>query len=252
MDLLLAGKRAIVTGGSRGIGRQVARQLAIEGAEVAIAARDEARLEAAANEIGSDSGRRVVAVTVDTRISASVNDMVARVVAELGGVDILVNCAARPGGQAPAPGYADVTAEGLLDEMNTKVMGYLRCVQAVVPLMTTGGWGRIVNVSGLAARRTGTIIGSVRNVAVTALTVNLAAELAPHGIGVNVVHPGATRTEATTPEREKAQTGSNLLGRMVGADEVACVIAFLCSPRSVAVNGDTITAGGGAPGVIHY
>lgn len=252
MDLGLDGRRAIVTGGSRGIGKQVALQLALEGADVAIAARDQARLDAAANELNAASGRRIVGVTVDTRDDDSVRHLAARVVSELGGVDILVNCAARPGGQAAVPRYDEVNAELLLEEMNTKVMGYLRCVQAVVPSMIQGGWGRIVNVSGLAARRTGSVVGSVRNVAVSALTVNLANELAPHGIGVNVVHPGATRTEATTAEREQAHLGSNLLGRMVDAEEVAWVVAYLCSPRSVAVNGDTITAGGGDPGGIYY
>ncbi len=252
MDLGLSGKRALVTGGSRGIGKQVARQLAAEGADVAIAARDKAQLDAAAAELASASAVRVVAVTVDTRVDASVSEMVARVTAELGGLDILVNCAARPGGQGPASRFDQVSADYLLEEMNTKVMGYLRCVQAVAPHMIEAGWGRIVNVSGLAARRTGTLVGSARNVAVAALTVNLAAELAPYGIGVNVVHPGPTRTEVTTPEREKAQEGSNLLGRMVDAEEVAWVVAFLCSPRSVAIDGDTITAGGGSPGVIHY
>ncbi|HUZ20815.1 MAG TPA: SDR family oxidoreductase [Acidimicrobiales bacterium] len=250
MDLGLSGKRALVTGGSRGIGKQVARQLGAEGADVAIAARDRARLDAAAAELSSASAGRVVAVTVDTRLDDSVREMVARVAAELGGVDILVNCAAQPAGQAPAPRYDEVRADYLLDEMDTKVMGYLRCVQAVVPLMIEQGWGRIVNLSGLAARRTGALVGSARNVVVAALTVNLAAELAPYGIGVNVVHPGLTRTEATTPEREAA-AGSNYLGRMVDAEEVAWVVAFLCSPRSVAIDGDTIAVGGGSPGVIY-
>jgi NAD(P)-dependent dehydrogenase (short-subunit alcohol dehydrogenase family) len=252
MDLELAGKRALVTGGSRGIGKQVALQLVLEGADVAIAARDEARLDATAMELASGSGGRVAAVTVDTRVDVSVREMVARVASELGGVDILVNCAARPGSQGPAPRYDEVTTEVFLEEMNTKVMGYLRCVQAVAPLMISEGWGRIVNVSGLAARQTGTFVGSARNVAVTALTVNLAGELAPFGIGVNVVHPGATRTEVTTSGREQTEAGSNLLGRMVSAEEVASVVVFLCSPRSLAINADTITAGGGSPGVIHY
>lgn len=252
MDLELTGKRALVTGGSRGIGKQVARQLALEGADVAIVARDQERLDVAAKEIASESGRRVFGVKVDTRIDDSVHEMADNVVRELGGIDILVNCAAQPGGQGPAPRFDSVTADYFLDEMNTKVMGYLRCVQAVAPFMIRDGWGRIVNVSGLAARSTGAIVGSARNIAVTALTANLAAELAPHGIGVNVVHPGLTRTEATTPEREQQFGGKNLIGRMVGADEVACVIAFFCSPRSVAVNANTVAAGGGALGSIYY
>jgi len=147
-----------------------------------------------------------------------------------------------------------------------KVLGYLRCAQAVAPGMVDAGWGRIVSVSGLAARSTGSTIGSIRNVAVAAITKNLADELGPHGVNVTVVHPGLTRTEATpgvlaagaaakgvTPadiERQLAQ--GNSIRRIVDAHEVAAVITFLASPKSVAINGDAIACGGGARGAIHY
>ena len=81
--------------------------------------------------------------------------------------------------------------------MNVKVLGYLRCAQAVAPGMIAAGWGRIISVSGLAALSTGSVIGSIRNVAVSAMTKNLADELGPSGVNVNAVHPGLTRTEAT-------------------------------------------------------
>ena len=112
-------------------------------------------------------------------------------------IDILVNNAARPSGQAPPPKLADITDELFWDDMNVKVLGYLRCAQAVAPLMAAQGWGRIINISGLGARSTGSTLGSMRNVAVAALTKNLADELGPKGINVTVVHPGLTRTEAT-------------------------------------------------------
>ena len=80
-------------------------------------------------------------------------------------------------------------------EIDVKVRGYLRCARAVAPLMVTQGWGRIVNVSGLAARQTGSVVGSVRNVAVAAMTKNLADELGPSGVNVTVVHPGPTVTD---------------------------------------------------------
>jgi NAD(P)-dependent dehydrogenase (short-subunit alcohol dehydrogenase family) len=145
-------------------------------------------------------------------------------------------------------------------------MGYLRCIREVVPHMAQRGGGRIVNVSGLAARSTGSTIGSMRNVAVAAMTKNLADELAPRGISVIVVHPALTRTEKTpgvvrarserlgVPESEvEARMGrGNLLGRLVDAREVAAVVAFLASPRAVAINGDAVVVGGGAPGAIHY
>ena len=251
MDLELTGKKAIVTGGSRGIGKAVVRQLALEGADVGIAARDEQRIADAAAELSALTGRRVVGQSCDTGDDESVRAMVAELSSALGGVDILVNAAAMPGGVVAPPKLADVTTEALWAEVNTKVMGYLRCAREVAPLMVAQGWGRIINVSGLAARQSGSVIGSIRNVSVAAMTKNLADELGPQGINVTVVHPGATRTERTSDDIAARMTG-NAIGRIVDADEVAYVIAFLASPKSVAVTGDAIACGGGVRGAIHY
>jgi NAD(P)-dependent dehydrogenase (short-subunit alcohol dehydrogenase family) len=127
-------------------------------------------------------------------------------------------------------------------------------------------WGRIINISGLAARQTGSAIGTMRNVAVAALTKNLAEELGPHGINVTCVHPGITRTERSAgtiaaraaaagrsaEDIERAMAASTLIGRMVDAEEVATIVTFLASPRSVAITGDAIACGGGVKGSIHY
>ena len=183
-----------------------------------------------------------------------------RAVEQLGAVDILVNAAATPATGAP------LREEDLEREINVKVRGYLRCMRAVAPLMIERGWGRIINVSGLAARQTGSITGSIRNVAVAAMTKNLAEELGPKGINVTVVHPGMTITESSPesfrlmaaalgkdPDAIEAELASRVsIGRPVRAEEVADVIAFLASPRSVALNGDAIVASGGARGSIHY
>ncbi len=123
--------------------------------------------------------------------------MVADVIAAFGRVDILVNCAAKPSGQARPPTLGEITTEEFWDHMNTKVMGYLRTAREVAPHMIEQGSGRIINVSGLGAKHVGTTIGSIRNVGVAALTKNLADELAPHGIQAVCVHPGLVRTEAT-------------------------------------------------------
>lgn len=251
MDLELTGKKAIVTGGSRGIGKAVVRQLALEGAEVGIAARDEQRIAGATAELSELTGRRVVGRSCDTGDDESVRAMVAELSGALGGVDILVNAAAMPGGVVAPPKLADITTDALWAEVNTKVMGYLRCAREVAPLMAARGWGRIVNVSGLAARQAGSAIGSIRNVAVAAMTKNLADELGPQGINVTVVHPGATRTERMSDDTAARMTG-NSIGRVVDADEVAYVVAFLASPKSVAVTGDAIACGGGVRGAIHY
>ena len=251
MDLELTGKKAIVTGGSRGIGKAVVRQLALEGVDVGIAARDEQRIADATAELSALTGRLVVGRSCDTGEDESVRAMVAELSGALGGVDILVNAAAMPGGVVAPPKLADITTDALWAEVNTKVMGYLRCAREVAPLMVAQGWGRIVNVSGLAARQAGSAIGSIRNVAVAAMTKNLADELGPQGINVTVVHPGATRTERMSDDTAARMTG-NAIGRVVDADEVAYVIAFLASPKSVAVTGDAIACGGGVRGAIHY
>jgi NAD(P)-dependent dehydrogenase (short-subunit alcohol dehydrogenase family) len=267
MDLELEGKRALVTGGSRGIGKAIARVLAHEGADVALLARDAQLLAAAAAELAGPSGRKVVGVRADTTDDGQVRAAVAEAARLLGGpIDILVNAAAEPAGFAGPPQLAEITGAYFHAEMDTKVMGYLRCAREVAAGMRVRGWGRIVNVSGLAARQTGNPVGSMRNVAVAALTKNLADELGPSGIQVTVVHPGVTRTERTAPliaERAAAQglsvdaveaqmAAGNSIRHLVDASEVAYVVAFLCSPKSRAINGDAIAVGGGAPRAIHY
>lgn len=267
MDLKLTGRRAVVTGGSRGIGKAVAAALAAEGVDVALLARDRSTLQAAAQEIAAASGRRVVGVAGDTTDDASVQAAFAQAVAALGGpIDILVNAAAEPAGFAAPPKLAQIASDFFHAELDTKVMGYIRCAREVVAGMRAQGWGRIVHVSGLAARQTGNTVGSIRNVAVAALAKNMADELGPAGIQVTVVHPGITRTERTAPlvaARAAAQgvdptaleaqmAAGNSIGHLVSADEVADVVAFLCSPRSRAINGDAVCVGGGAPRAIHY
>jgi NAD(P)-dependent dehydrogenase (short-subunit alcohol dehydrogenase family) len=266
MDLQLKGKTAIITGGSRGIGKAVAYEFAREGMDVAIVARDAATNGAAAAEIAKATGRKVVALQADTGDDASVKAMVAAAVAALGRVDVLVNCAAQPGGQAKPPSLAEITNEHFWADMNVKVLGYLRTAREVAPHMTKQGWGRIINVSGLAARGTGSTIGSMRNISVAALTKNLADELSSAKIGVVCVHPGLTWTEKTPGviavrakaqgvsevEVEKGMGSGNLSGRIITSKEVAHVVTFLASPISVAINGDSIAAGGGARGSIHY
>jgi NAD(P)-dependent dehydrogenase (short-subunit alcohol dehydrogenase family) len=159
-----------------------------------------------------------------------------------------------------------VTTEEFNDHMNVKVMGYLRCAREVAPIMTEQGWGRIINISGMASRNTGTVVGSMRNVAVTAMTKNLAAELGKHGINATVIHPGMTRTEATESvvakravaegiseeavEQKLAQ--GNLSGTIIDAADIAYVVAMLASPLSIAINGDGIAAGGGVGTAIYY
>jgi NAD(P)-dependent dehydrogenase (short-subunit alcohol dehydrogenase family) len=168
MDLRLLGKRALVTGGNRGIGKAIARQLAREGVDVAIAARDRTALDASAAEIAKETGRRIVAVRIDTGSKESVDSAVAEAAEALGGLDILVNAAAVPGGISSALHLSDIVdAEALLD-IDIKVIGYLRTARAAVPHLLKSGWGRIINIGGLAIHRTGRPVATLRNVGVAA------------------------------------------------------------------------------------
>lgn len=266
MDLHLNGKVAIVTGGSKGIGKAVAHGLAREGVRVAIVARDRSALDAAALEIGQTTGADVKGHVADTGDDAAVRTLVAAVARDFGRIDILVNGAAQAGGHLQPPNLAEITDETFWADMNVKVMGYLRMCREVAPIMAAHGGGRIINISGLAARSTGSVIGSIRNVGVAALTKNLADELGPKGIQVVCVHPGTTVTEKTAGvvERNARKRGvaadvvetemnaRNLVGRMITSEEVAYLCVFLASPNAVAVNGDSIGAGGGQKGAIHY
>jgi len=260
MDLQLTGRRAVITGGSRGIGLAIARALAAEGADVGLVARDVTRLDSAAAELAAGGALgRVITAACDTGDDESVATMAANLRSELGGVEILVNSAA----QANTGPMSD---DMLDDQLNVKLKGYLRCARAFAPGMVAGGWGRIINISGLAARQAGSVVGSVRNVAVAAMTKNLADEYGPSGVNVTVVHPGMTVTErlpdtlatiaaarGITPDEVRGSLERAVsIGRLVTADEVAHVVTFLASPLSVAINGDAIVAGGGARGPIHY
>ena len=266
MDLMLEGKKALVTGGSRGIGKAIAWELAREGCDLAIFARNAERLTDASQEISANTGRIVHPFVVNTGDSDSVSDGVAKADDALAGIDILVNNAARPLGRAPVSGIEGLEDDQFNLDVNVKVLGYLRCARAVAPIMKSRGWGRIINISGLAARSSGAIVGSIRNVSVSALTKNLADELGPFGINVTVIHPGATRTEATEATLEErassrgttvaeelaAMSEGNSVRQVIDASDIAYVAAFLASPRSIAINGDAISAGGGVGNSIHY
>ncbi|MGH8055896.1 MAG: SDR family NAD(P)-dependent oxidoreductase [Candidatus Entotheonellia bacterium] len=258
MDLELAGKVAIVTGGSRGVGKAIAKELAREGVDVAICARSRGALEESASELARDTGRRIIPVPADTTSRESVEQMVKETVAALGRVDILVNNASTPGGLVRGS-LADATEDALLEDINTKVVGYFRCAKAVAPHMQSQGWGRIINIGGLSGRQSAVLSG-LRNAAIVHLTKVLSDQLGPQGITVNLIHPGATRTERTGPtyaerarqegvtveEIERRAAQNIAIRRIVDAKEIGYVVCFLASPKSIAITGEVIAAGGGS------
>ena len=272
MDLGLQGKHAIVTGGSRGIGKAIARELAREGADVAIVARNKADLEATARELAHETNRRVIALAADVTSKEQVERTVAQAARELGGLHILVNSGSSPGGSATATGPIEtVVDEDLLQDFNVKYVGALRCCRAVIPLMKEQNWGRIINISGGNARNAGNLSGGARNTALVHLTKTLGMQFGRHGITVNCIHPGTTRTERTprllaarakelgvSPEEAERRDFApdsprgNAICRMVDASEVASVAVFLASEKAWAVCGELVVASGGAGRSVYY
>lgn len=264
MDLGLQGKVAIVTGGSKGIGRVTALALAQEGVDVSICARGVESLEEAATEIRSRTGRRVLAVRADMTVLEDIQNLVASTVAELGGVDILVNNAVN---SIAAP-FMELPDEAWLNHINVKIMGYVRCAREVIPHMQRRGGGRIINIGGMAARSVGalTFSNGVTNSAVSNFSKNLSDQVAKDGILVNCIHPGATRTprQASGLERRARYAGISLeeaeretvstipIGRMIEPEDVADLVLFLVSDRASAITGQTIAIEGGAGRGIHF
>jgi NAD(P)-dependent dehydrogenase (short-subunit alcohol dehydrogenase family) len=267
MDLRLTGKRAIITGGSRGIGRATARQLALEGCNVVIGSRTESRLKEAADAINAEVGaERVSYLTFNAQSAESIREFIEQAANRLGGVDILVNNAARTGG-GMNDHYENASEEQIVTDFEEKVVGYLRCARAVEPYMKANGWGRIINLAGGAGRVRGALMGSgTRNAATRQLTISLANSLGGYGINVICVSPGSTLTEDVI-ERHKvtsAKQGKSLdefmhelaqktlLKHIVTAEDVGYVIAFACSPLSVSLTGVTLDVNGGtSPDVIY-
>lgn len=258
MDLELTGKVAVITGASKGVGKAIARELAKEGVDVAVCARHRDELEATAGELEQETGRRILPVVTDTTNWESVRRMVESTVVTLGRVDILVNNAATPGGLVRGA-LAEASEEALMEDINTKVVGYFRCAKAVAPYMQRQGWGRIINIGGLSGRQSNAISG-MRNAAVVHLTKTLSDQLGPSGITVNLVHPGTTRTERSDPmyaeqarregvsvqEIEHRITQNIAIRRLVEARELGYIVTFLASPKSTAITGEVIAAGGGS------
>ena len=264
MDLGLDKKIAIVTGGSKGIGRATALALAQEGADVSICARGVEDLEDAAAEIRSETGRNVLPIRADMNDVNDIRRLVSSTVAELGGVDILVNNAVN---SVAAP-FMELADEDWMNHINVKVMGYVRCAREVIPHMIQRGGGRIINIGGMAARTAGALTNSngVTNSAVPNIAKNLSDQVAKDGILVNCIHPGTTRTPRLAGLLERRARDANIgfeeaerqaaadtpIGRLVEPEEVAHLVLFLVSDKANAITGQTIGIEGGAGPGIHY
>jgi 3-oxoacyl-[acyl-carrier protein] reductase len=244
----LAGKAALVTGASRGIGRATAEALAREGAAVAV---NYARNRAAALEVVASierAGGKGIALAADVSSPAEVEAMTRAAIEAFGAVDILVNNAG-----ILAQGSVLTLDEADLDRMfAVNVKGVAHCIRAAAPGMIERRWGRIVNLSSLAALGTavaGTTPYAATKAAVLSLTKRCALELGAHGITVNAVCPGFIRTDmlsgAADPERIAAVEKKTMLGRIGTPDDVAGAIVFLASDEASFITAQALTVDGG-------
>jgi 3-oxoacyl-[acyl-carrier protein] reductase len=263
MDLGLKDKVAIVTGGSFGIGKAAAASLSAEGARVAIAARNQADLDAAAQEIEASTGNPVMGISTDIRDEVQVQDLVHRVVGEWGGVDILVNNA----GTSAAHSFSDLTDEIFTEDFRLKVYGAMYCIRAALPYMKKSGAGAILNITtpGGKASAGGTNPTSMARAAGISMTKSLSKEFAEFNVRVNTVcigtiksrqnERGWERIHATDPsyslEDHWRQRGNDIpLGRVGESHEAGDVICFLVSDRASYVTGTSVNVDGGVSPVV--
>ncbi len=257
MDLGLKEKVAIVTGGSRGVGNAIAKSLLSEGTRVALVSRDADRLSAARDALAKETGGTVFAVPTELRSDDAVREMVESVLAEFGQIDILINCAAT----VTPTAFLDLDEAGWLDQFEQKLNGYARCLRYVIPHMKKRKSGRIVNISGLAARQPAatTIPVGLNNASVLNLTKALAGDLAKDGILINAIIPHiidtdrqdetmrewAAITGQTEAEVRAERVAKIPVGRMGRAEEVGDVVTFLVSNRTSFVTGAAWHVDGG-------
>ncbi len=257
MELGLHGRVAIVTGGSKGIGRACAAGLAAEGCRLVLCARGAAALERAAEALRA-KGAEVLTVAADLAEPAAAGRVVDAAVERFGRLDVLVNNA----GAIRGGGFLGTPAEQWADDWRLKILGYVRMAQAAIPAMRVRRWGRIINVIGTAARNPTVdyMAGGIANAGLINFTRALADLGAPDQILVTAVSPGATATErwdglvaqraqaqGKAPEALRAELDrAQPLGRIGRPEDVADLVVFLASERAGFLTGVAITVDGGA------
>jgi 3-oxoacyl-[acyl-carrier protein] reductase len=258
MDMRIKGKSAIVTGGSRGIGREAARQFLEEGVRVTICGRTAESLERTRAELARATGGEIHAVVADMTKEADIARLVDSAKQRFGTVDILVNNA----GQMYSGRFAVLNDAGLKEQLETKLFGFMRAIRLVYPIMKAQRWGRIVNIIGGAGKEPDPyMFGSgITNSALLNVTKSLSTEFGADNVLVNAVCPGWVDTnlwqrnaqglaaELEVKSEEEARrlaARKNSLNRFGKPEELANAIVFLCSERASYITGVSLNLDGG-------
>src|SRR5436189_4624016 len=257
MDLQLDGKTALVTGGSVGIGKGIARALAREGVDVAICARRKESLDRTATEIARETNRRIVPIPADLSKDTDAKTCIAQAHKALGRIDIMVNNA----GSSPGGVLEHLSEADWEQALQLKFIGYVRCLRYVLPIMVRQGGGRVVNLIGNDGVKHSywEIAPGAANAAGQNLTMSLASQYGRHNISLCAVNPGPVRTERwaglvpamqrdmklSLEEADRLAPRSIPLGRIAEVEECANLVAYLASPLAHFVNGTMIEIDGG-------
>jgi 3-oxoacyl-[acyl-carrier protein] reductase len=258
MELGLRGKSAVVTGASKGIGLAIARALAVEGVNLAIAARGREELERVARELADAHGVQVEPYAADLSSEEAVRGLAEFSLSRLKQVDILVNNA----GAIPAGTINSVDDDTWRRAYDLKLWGYIRLARALTPGMRERRSGAVLNIIGNAGRQpsAGYIAGGPANAALMNFTKGLAAEVGPDGVRVNAINPGPIRTDRIRQMAEQRAKAEGIevstalasqargipLGRIGEPEEVATVAVFLVSDAASYVHGAIVPVEGGA------
>jgi 3-oxoacyl-[acyl-carrier protein] reductase len=257
MNLGLQDRVALVAASSQGIGRATAEAFAAEGCRVAMCARNQRTLEAAADAIRARSNVEVLAEAFDVTDAAAVNQFVATVADRFGAVDI---CVANAGGP-PAKGFLSTTQEDWQRALDLNLLSTVSLARAVIPHMQRKRWGRIVTITSISAKQPvhDLVLSNAARAAVVGLVKSLSNEFGPEGILVNNVGPGFTATDRLK-DLAKSRAGASgqreqeifdgwaadaPLRRLGGPNEVADAIVWLCSDRASFITGQTLLVDGG-------
>lgn len=258
MDLGISGRIALVTAASRGLGYAVARRLSLEGVRVALCSRDHYRADAAAERIHDETEGEVIAYEADVTRPDVVRTLIANVIRDFGGLDILVCNAGGP----PSGMVDDFKADDYRKAIELNLMSTIELCTAAYPSMRKNGWGRILCITSMAVKQPidNLILSNTARAGTTGYAKSLSNQLAPFGVTVNCICPGYTRTERLDVLAEQfAESGHGSIdgyyskiatsipsGRVGDPDDFAQAAAFLCSEGASYITGVSLPVDGGA------